>query len=101
MPTVSGAAISFSEARSVRLRYGLFTGFKELQPVLLPEWLSFHLPDEWQIVWTGFTPVYMSYASWRTGKHGSGTLNCSDLYNLNKPSLKPGADPGILSYHHN
>ena len=63
---------SFNEARPVRLRYGLFTGFKELQPVLLPEWLSFHLPDEWQIVWTGFSPVYMSYASWRTGRNTAG-----------------------------
>ena len=51
----------------VRLRYGLFTGFKELQQILSPVLLSFRLPDEWQIICAGFTPACMSYASWRTG----------------------------------
>jgi hypothetical protein len=43
---------------------------KELQPELSPAWLSSLLPAEWQIGWTGFPPVCILSASWRTGLHG-------------------------------
>ena len=42
---------------------------KELQPGLSPARLSFSLPAEWRIGRTGFSPGYISSASWRTRLH--------------------------------